>query len=365
MDISLDLAGRRVLVFGGALAARRVLARFLAAEAIVYLASVPVDGHPPERPHPQVRPVEYPHFPHGWRDLVSAVDLVVLVEVSAATERIIVDACASQRVWLSREPAASVAPLGRVTLVGGGPGDDGLLTMAAVQALRDADIVFYDKLSPHDRLDEWCPGAEHVDVGKTPGHHATPQAEIERMLVDSALAGLTVVRLKGGDPFVFGRGGEEVVACREAGVPVTVISGVTSAISVPAAAGIPVTHRDLSRVFTVLSGHAPLSENELAHLAGLGGTIVVLMGIGTLPHLTAGLARHGMRTDMPVAIVEQGFSAQQRTTKARLDTITPLAAKLGARSPAVLVIGEVVRLSEHDDAASDELLQAIASNAEH
>ncbi|MEB0003082.1 NAD(P)-dependent oxidoreductase, partial [Cryobacterium sp. RTC2.1] len=115
MDISLDLAGRRVLVFGGALAARRVLARFLAAEAIVYLASVTVDGHPPERPHPQVRPVEYPHFPHGWRDLVSAVDLVVLVEVSESTERIIVDACAAQRVWLSREPAASVAPLGRVT----------------------------------------------------------------------------------------------------------------------------------------------------------------------------------------------------------------------------------------------------------
>jgi len=134
MDISLDLAGRRVLVFGGALAARRVLA------------------------------------------------------------------CASQRVWLSREPAASVAPLGRVTLVCGGPGDDGLLTMAAVQALRDADIVFYDKLSPHDRLEEWCPGARHVDVGKTPGHHATPQTDIERMLVESALAGLTVVRLKGGDP---------------------------------------------------------------------------------------------------------------------------------------------------------------------
>ena len=355
MDLSLDLAGRRVLVFGTARPARRVLARYLASGATVYLASPPVDGHSPERPSPQVRPVEYPHFPHGWRDLVSAVDLVVLVDVSPGTERIVVDACATARVWLAREPAASVAPLGHVTLVGGGPGDGGLLTVAAIQALRDADVVFFDRLGPSDRLDEWCPGAEQVNVGKTPGHHAVSQAEIERMLVAAARSGQTVVRLKGGDPFVFGRGGEEVIACREAGVPVTVISGVTSAISVPAAAGIPVTHRDVSRLFTVLSAHTPLSEEELRHLVGLGGTVVVLMGIGTLPHLAAGLVRHGMTGSMPVAVIERGFSIQQRTTITRLDTVTAVAGRLGVRSPAVLVIGEVVRLSRNEATTADSL----------
>jgi uroporphyrin-III C-methyltransferase len=375
MDISLNLAGRRVLVFGNAHAARRVLARYLAAGSIVYLASSPVDGRSPERPHPEVRPVEYPHFPHGWRDLVSAVDLVVLVDVSPATDRIVAEACDTQRVWLTREPAAAVSPIGHVTLVGGGPGDEGLLTVAAIRALRAADIVYYDRLGPRDRLDEWCPGADQVNVGKTPGHHAVPQAEIERLLVDSARAGLTVVRLKGGDPFVFGRGGEEVIACREAGIPVTVISGVTSAISVPAAAGIPVTHREISRMFTVVSAHTPLTEPELTHLVGLGGTIVVLMGIGTLPHLAAGLARHGMPGEMPVAIVEQGFSSAQRTTIARLDTVTAVASRVGARSPAVLVIGEVVRLSQHDgaagmdtagmDAAGIALLRTTADLAEH
>ncbi|TFC92782.1 MULTISPECIES: uroporphyrinogen-III C-methyltransferase [Cryobacterium] len=355
MDLSLDLAGRRVLVFGTARPARRVLARYLASGATVYLASPPVDGHSPGRPSPQVRPVEYPHFPHGWRDLVSAVDLVVLVDVSPGTERIVVAACATVRVWLVREPAASVAALGHVTLVGGGPGDGGLLTVAAIQALRDADVVFFDRLGPNDRLDEWCPGAEQVNVGKTPGYHAVSQAEIERMLVASARSGQTVVRLKGGDPFVFGRGGEEVIACRKAGVTVTVISGVTSAISVPAAAGIPVTHREVSRLFTVLSAHTPLDEEELRHLVGLGGTIVVLMGIGTLPHLAAGLARHGMAGSMPVAVIERGFSIQQRTTVARLDTVTAVAGQLGVRSPAVVVIGEVVRLSQNEATIADGL----------
>ncbi len=364
MDINLDLAGRRVLVFGEARPARRVLARYLAAGATVYLARTPVDGHTPDRPHPQVRPVEYPHFPHGWRDLVSAVDLVVLVEVSPATDGIVSDACAKARVWLARERAAAVAPVGKVSLVGGGPGDVGLLTLAAKRALRDADVVYFDRLGPTDLLTGWCPGAELVDVGKTPGHHAVAQSEIERMLVASARAGQTVVRLKGGDPFVFGRGGEEVIACRVAGIPVTVIPGVTSAISVPAAAGIPVTHRDVSRIFTVLSGHAPLSDAELAHLVGLNGTLVVLMGIGTLQPLAAGLARHGMTAGMPVAIIEQGYSTRQRTTITSLAEVAAVAGALGARSPAVLVIGEVVRLAQQDDTAAVELMRGAAELAD-
>ena len=355
LDISLDVTGRRVLVIGGSRAARQVIARYRAAGALVYLAA---DTY--EVPTPLVRSVAWPHSPGAWRDLVAAVDLVVAVDVPASAEAALTTACAERSVWLTREAAAPVGKPGHVTLVGGGPGDDDLLTVAGLTALRGADIVYYDRLGPHDRLDEWAPGAEQVNVGKLPGHHAVPQVEIERMLVASALAGLTVVRLKGGDPFVFGRGGEEMAACRAAGVPVTVISGVTSAIAVPALAGIPVTHRDVSRLFTVLSGHVPLSEEDLAHLVGLGGTIVVLMGVGTLPHLASGLARHGMPADMPVAIIERGFSDRQRTTVADIDTVVRVAGEVGARSPAVLVIGEVVRLAQRDD---DEAVAVLANAA--
>ncbi|MCU1540933.1 MAG: uroporphyrinogen-III C-methyltransferase, partial [Arthrobacter sp.] len=186
--------------------------------------------------------------------------------------------------------------------------------------------------------------AELVDVGKRPGHHPVSQSGIEELMVNAALAGRHVVRLKGGDPYVFGRGGEEVAACVKAGVPVRVISGVTSAISVPAAAGIPVTHREVSHMFTVVSGHAPLTEKEHTHLAGLGGTIVVLMGIGTLHQLAAGLRRAGMRADMPVAVVERGYRPGQRTTITDLGTITTAAAD--CTNPAVLVIGDVVRVAE-------------------
>ena len=181
-------------------------------------------------------------------------------------------------------------------------------------------------------------------MGKRPGHHPVSQSGIEELMVEAALAGKNVVRLKGGDPYVFGRGGEEVAACVQAGVPVRVISGVTSAISVPAAAGIPVTHREVSHMFTVVSGHAPLTEKEHMHLAGLGGTIVVLMGIGTLHQLAAGLRRAGMRADMPMAVVERGYRPGQRTTIAELGTITTAAA--GCSNPAVLVIGDVVRVAE-------------------
>jgi uroporphyrin-III C-methyltransferase len=241
-----------------------------------------------------------------------------------------------------------------VTLVGGGPGVGELLTVAAVKALRDADVVFYDRLAPYQEL-PFLTSAELVDVGKQPGHHKVSQGDIEKLMVQSALAGNNVVRLKGGDPYVFGRGGEEVAACVAAGVPVKVVSGVTSAISVPAAAGIPVTHREVSHMFTVVSGHAPLTEKELTHLAGLGGTIVVLMGIGTLPQLAAGLRRAGMPAEMPMAVVERGYRPGQRTTIAQLGTIVTAAAD--CTNPAVLVIGEVVRVAEanrgHAEAAAD------------
>lgn len=238
---------------------------------------------------------------------------------------------------------------GRVTLVGGGPGIDGLLTVAGAEALRKADVVLYDRLAPHATLRDYAPHALLIDVGKQPGHHPISQSGIEELIVEHALAGSNVVRLKGGDPYVLGRGSEEVLACHRAGVAVEVIPGVSSAIAVPAAAGIPLTHRGLSRIFTVVSGHAPLSNEELVHLSGLGGTIVVLMGVNTLPALCSGLLRHGTPATMPVAIIERGFSATQRTTIADLGSIVAAAAASGATSPAVLVVGEVVKLAHDGD----------------
>ena len=338
MQLDVDLTSRRAIVVGGAAASRRVVARLQAAGALVFGT----------HEAPGVRHVPLPHHRSGWTQLLSGADLVVIVELSRAGEAMLRDAVRDLRVWVTREAPAATAAIGRVTLVGAGPGDEGLLTLAGRDALAAADIVFFDRLAPLAALERWAAGAELVDVGKTPGHHAVPQREIEQMMVAAALQGRTVVRFKGGDPFVFGRGGEEVAACREAGVPVTVVSGVTSAIAVPAAAGVPVTHREVSRSFTVISGHAPLDDDTVRHLAGLGGTLVVLMGVNTLPHLAASLRRHGAAADLPVAIIESGLTTRQRTTITTLDEATSVAARLRVRSPAVLVFGEVVRVSPAD-----------------
>src|SRR5215217_4193190 len=333
MQLTIDLTGREVLITGSEQAARQAARRYQAAGALVSRLTTPkgsaTDGPLPERPF-----------------------LVAAVEDGQAGWEPLLQRCRQNGIPVTSEPAAG--PAGHVTLVGGGPGTTELLTVAAVKALRDADVVFYDRLAPYQELPSLT-SAELVDVGKRPGHHPVSQSGIEKLMVEAALDGKNVVRLKGGDPYVFGRGGEEVAACVAAGVPVRVISGVTSAISVPAAAGIPVTHREVSHMFTVVSGHAPLTETEHMHLAGLGGTIVVLMGIGTLHQLAAGLRRAGMRADMPMAVVERGYRPGQRTTIADLGTITTAAA--GCSNPAVLVIGEVVRVAEanrgHAEAAAD------------
>ena len=329
MNLDLDLAGATVLILGTAHSARRALRRCTHAGAVVRTAHTPADV-----------------------DLTSPVGLAGLEDVRLV---IAVDDC--QGGWddvvarlrrthlVVREDAA--APGGQVILVGGGPGQDELLTVAGRQALADADVVLYDRLAPHENLAELTHGAELVDVGKRPGHHAITQRGIEELMVDRARAGETVVRLKGGDPYVFGRGSEEVLAARAAGIPVRVVPGITSAVSVPAAAGIPVTHREVSRLFTVISGHVPLTASECEHLAGLGGTIVVLMGIGTMHQTMTGLRQAGMTPDMPVAVVERGYSMNQRTTCSTLGEATSAATLAGCSNPAVLVIGEVVRLG-HD-----------------
>ncbi|WP_459643126.1 uroporphyrinogen-III C-methyltransferase [Kineococcus sp. NUM-3379] len=232
---------------------------------------------------------------------------------------------------------------GSITLVGGGPGDADLLTLRGRRALAEADVVVVDRLAPTGVLTELDEDVQVVDVGKTPDHHPVPQHEINRILVEAARAGHRVVRLKGGDNYVLGRGGEEVAACREAGVDVDVVPGVTSAFAVPAAAGIPVTHRGLSRAVTVTTGHETLDH---ATLARLDGTLVVLMGVSTLPELAAGLLEHGKEPATPVAVVENGCTPRQRTTRAPLADIARVAAERGVRAPAVIVIGAVAAMGD-------------------
>ena len=248
------------------------------------------------------------------------------------------------RCLVVREEASEGAR-GRVVLVGAGPGGRGLLTVDAVRALQDADVVLADRLAAVGDLRELAPGAEIVDVGKRPGHHAVPQAEIEAMIVAHARQGRTVVRLKGGDPFVFGRGGEEVAAVVAAGLPVSVVPGITSAVSVPGAAGIPVTLRGVSHAFTVVSGHVPIEPVQARALASLGGTLVLLMGMHALAQHVAALRGGGFGPDTPAAIVERGFSPDQSSLVATLGDLPATAARCGARSPAVVVVGDVVRES--------------------
>jgi uroporphyrin-III C-methyltransferase / precorrin-2 dehydrogenase / sirohydrochlorin ferrochelatase len=231
---------------------------------------------------------------------------------------------------------------GSVSLVGGGPGDPQLLTVLARRMLAEADVVVVDRLGPRAVLAELDPDVLVVDVGKSPDNHPFRQDEINRILVAHARAGRRVVRLKGGDPFVLGRGGEELLFCRGAGVDVSVVPGVTSAFAVPAAAGIPVTHRGLARQVTVLSGH---EDADWTGLARSGGTLVFLMGVASLPFIVAGLLAHGMDESTPVAIVENGWLPGQRTTVAPLGRIVAVAAARRPCTPAVVVVGAVADLA--------------------
>jgi uroporphyrin-III C-methyltransferase/precorrin-2 dehydrogenase/sirohydrochlorin ferrochelatase len=234
-----------------------------------------------------------------------------------------------------------VAGVGRVVLVGGGPGAVDLMTVRGRRALAEADVVVTDRLGPTDVLDELAPGVEVVDVGKTPGHHPVPQHEINRILVEQAQRGRTVARLKGGDPFVYGRGGEEVVACREAGVPVEVVPGVSSALAAPAAAGIPLTHRGTTAAFHVVNGHDGLDPAARLVVREGTATLVVLMGVSVLAAMAADLLADGADPATPVALVENGSTPQQRVTRARLGAIAERAAEVGVRAPAVIVVGAV------------------------
>jgi uroporphyrin-III C-methyltransferase/precorrin-2 dehydrogenase/sirohydrochlorin ferrochelatase len=235
-----------------------------------------------------------------------------------------------------------------VALVGGGPGDPDLITVRGRRLLTEADVVIADRLGPRDLLDELPPHVEVIDAAKIPYGRAMAQEAINTALIEHAKAGRSVVRLKGGDPFVFGRGMEEVQALAEAGIACTVVPGVSSSISVPEVAGIPVTHRGVAHEFTVVSGHVapddPSSLVDWAALARLRGTLVLMMAVERIGEIARTLVAHGRDAETPVAIVQEGTTAAQRRVDATLATVAQTASAEGIRPPAVIVIGDVVAL---------------------
>jgi len=229
---------------------------------------------------------------------------------------------------------------GWVALVGGGPGVDGLITARGAELLSMADVVVMDRLAPRGLTRDLGPDVELIDVGKEVGSHAVTQTQINRILIDKAGQGHGVVRLKGGDPYVLGRGMEEHQACAQAGIPVEVVSGVTSAIAVPAAAGIPLTHRGVARAFTVLTGHDAVQDLP----PGTDHTVVLLMGVARLAQTMQAMSDTGREPHCPVAVVERGLLPGQRTTVGTVQDIARRAAAAQVSAPAVIVVGDVVRL---------------------
>jgi uroporphyrin-III C-methyltransferase/precorrin-2 dehydrogenase/sirohydrochlorin ferrochelatase len=394
--LALRLDGRRVLVVGGGAVATRRVPALLAAGADVVLVS------------PELTPALQSHVDAGrlhwqervftpsdvdgcWLVQVAVDDKLAAAEVSAAAEERRVfcvraddrDAASAWTPAVTRHGPVTVAVLaggdprravsvrdaiagglsdgtlsdprpsgsraslgGTVALVGSGPGDPELITVKGRRLLALADVVVADRLVPGLLLDELRPDVELVDASKIPYGPSRTQDEINRIIVERALAGSFVVRLKGGDPYVFGRGGEEVIACAAAGVPVTVVPGVTSSIAAPALAGIPVTHRGVAHEFTVVSGHIPPDDPaslvDWSALARMRGTLVVLMGLKNLPTITATLLAGGRSPQTPAAVVQEGTMDAQRVLRSTLGEIAAETAAGAFRPPAIVVIGEVV-----------------------
>ena len=235
---------------------------------------------------------------------------------------------------------------GKVYLIGAGPGDPELLTLKAVRALGAADVVLVDDLVHRDVLRHARAGARVIEVGKRGGCRSTPQAFIERLMVRLARRGAVVARLKGGDPFMFGRGGEELAALRAGGVDAEIVSGVTSGIAAPATLGIPVTHRDVARGVTFLTGHArDGSEPDWGALRAAGTTLVIYMGMARLPALVAGMLAGGFPSNTPACAIENGTLPAQREVLATLGALPQAVAAAGLGSPAILVIGEVAGMA--------------------
>jgi uroporphyrin-III C-methyltransferase / precorrin-2 dehydrogenase / sirohydrochlorin ferrochelatase len=233
-----------------------------------------------------------------------------------------------------------------VAIIGGGPGDPGLITVRGRQLLAEADVVLTDRLAPRVLLDELRDDVEIIDASKIPYGRAMAQEHINSALISHARAGRFVVRLKGGDPFVFGRGAEEVLACLRAGVPVTVVPGVTSAVAVPASAWVPVTHRGVAQDFHVVSVHVPPGDQRSTvnwELMGSGsGTLVLLMAVERIGAVADELLRHGRNADTPVSVIADGTLPTQRTITSTLGQVEGVVARDGIRPPAIVVVGDVV-----------------------
>ncbi|MER6576544.1 uroporphyrinogen-III C-methyltransferase [Nonomuraea sp. NPDC001023] len=250
-------------------------------------------------------------------------------------------------------------PVG-VALVGGGPGDPGLITVRGRQLLAQADVVVADRLAPRALLDELAPDVELIDAAKVPYGRSLSQEKINELLVDRARQGKFVVRLKGGDPFVFGRGGEEMIACAQAGIPVLVVPGITSAVAVPAAAGVPVTHRGVSQEFHVVSVHVapdhPASTVDWPALARSQGTLVLMMAVERLPKVAEALLRDGRAPETPVMVVQDGTLPTQRAVIAPLSTVADRVSAAGIRPPAIVIVGDVVRVGQEVEMVRAERL---------
>ncbi len=391
----LRLAGRRVVVVGGGRVAQRRLPGLIAAGAEVELISPvttpAVEGY--------ARSGEISWHQRGylpgdldgaWYVVCACDNRAVNDAVSLEAERLRVfcvrsDDAEAATAWTpavgrhgpltvavlgSRDPKRSasvrdeivnrlrngeiVAPKDRirrpgVTLVGGGPGDPDLITVAGRRALQEADVVIADRLAPRELLAELAPDVELIDAAKLPRGRSASQQTINALMVERAQSGHSVVRFKGGDPFVFGRGFEEAQACAEAGVELRVIPGITSAVSVPALGGIPVTHRGVAHEFVVVSGHVPPGDArslvDWVALARLRGTLVLLMAVDNLAAITQALIANGRGPDTPAAVVQDGSLTSQHAVFSTVSQVATAVAREGLRPPAVVVIGEVVQVA--------------------
>jgi uroporphyrin-III C-methyltransferase / precorrin-2 dehydrogenase / sirohydrochlorin ferrochelatase len=391
----LRLEGRRVLVVGGGHVAQRRVPRLIGAGADVVVVS-PVTTPAVEGLAASgeiawhARPFEPEDLEGTWYVIAATDDPSVNHAVSAECERrrifcVRADDAGGATAWtpaVGRHAGVTVAVLGNreprrsagvrdaiiaalrdgviaapydderppgVVLVGGGPGDPELMTVAARRALSEADVVVADRLAPRELLGELSPDVELIDVAKLPRGRAASQDEINRVIVERALAGKRVVRFKGGDSFVYGRGYEEALACEEAGVPWTVIPGLTSAVSVPAVAGIPVTHRGVAHEFTVVSGHLPPDHPdslvEWDALARLRGTVVLLMAVQNLPRIAERLVSAGRPSSTPLAVISEGTMPGERILLSTLGSVHEDMAREEVRPPAIVVVGEVVSVA--------------------
>ncbi|GHA80155.1 uroporphyrinogen-III C-methyltransferase [Streptomyces termitum] len=395
--VGLRLAGRRVVVLGGGTVAQRRLPALIAAGADITLVS------PSATPSVEAmaeageltwvrRRYEDGDLADAWYALVATTDPAANAAASAEAERARVwcvrsDDAEAATAWTpatgrgdgvtvavltGHDPRRSAAvrdaileglrdgslaaPARRartpfVALVGGGPGDPDLITVRGRRLLAEADVVIADRLGPRDLLDELPPHVEVIDAAKIPYGRFMAQEAINHALIEHAKAGKSVVRLKGGDPFVFGRGMEEAQALAAEGIACTVVPGISSSISVPGAAGIPVTHRGVAHEFTVVSGHVapddPRSLVDWASLAKLTGTLVILMGVDKIGKIAEALVAHGKAPDTPLALVQEGTTAAQRRVDATLATVADAVREHEVRPPAVIVIGPVVAEGPH------------------